>query len=280
VVGGIQEIAAAVRRMDADTIAVAGVTAVPSEALRRLSWELEGSGVDLVVAPAITDIAGPRIVVRPMNGLPVLHVGEPAFSGAQRVLKHGIEVMISALLLLVLFPLLLAVAVLIKLTTPGPVLFKQGRVGHGGRFFVMYKFRTMRCGAESERDNLSVLNELDGPLFKLRSDPRVTPFGRWLRRYSVDELPQLWNVLMGSMSLVGPRPPLPEEVDAFPIDARRRLLVKPGITGLWQVSGRSDLSWEETLRLDLYYIDNWSVPYDLALLWRTVTAVLAGRGAY
>jgi lipopolysaccharide/colanic/teichoic acid biosynthesis glycosyltransferase len=160
------------------------------------------------------------------------------------------------------------------------VLFRQVRVGQEGRQFVLWKFRTMRVGAEMERTALLATNEHDGPLFKIRSDPRVTSVGRWLRRHSLDELPQLWNVVTGSMSLVGPRPPLPAEAEQYPDDVQRRLLVKPGMTGLWQVSGRADLSWEETVRLDLYYVENWSVALDAQLLWKTVSIVLGGAGGY
>jgi lipopolysaccharide/colanic/teichoic acid biosynthesis glycosyltransferase len=186
----------------------------------------------------------------------------------------------ASLLLLLLSPLLLGVVLAIRLGDHGPILFPQVRIGHLGRGFVLWKFRTMRVGAEHEREALLALNEHDGVLFKIRCDPRVTRVGRWLRRYSLDELPQLWNVLAGSMSLVGPRPPLPAEADVYPDDVQRRLLVKPGITGLWQVSGRSDLSWEETVRLDLHYVENWSVAMDVMLLWRTVATVLGGSGAY
>jgi lipopolysaccharide/colanic/teichoic acid biosynthesis glycosyltransferase len=166
-------------------------------------------------------------------------------------------------------------------SSPGPALFRQERVGRHGRAFTLLKFRTMYQGAHHQRDALLAHNEHDGVLFKIRKDPRVTPIGRFLRRYSLDELPQIWNVLTGTMSLIGPRPPLQAEVDAYPDDLRRRrLLVKPGMTGLWQVSGRSDLSWEETVRLDLEYVENWSVLLDAAVLWKTLRAVTSGRGAY
>jgi exopolysaccharide biosynthesis polyprenyl glycosylphosphotransferase len=274
------DLLAAARSAGADTIAIAGTDTLPSGALRRLSWELEGTGMHLIVAPAITDIAGPRILVRPLNGLPMLHVAEPTFSGGTRVLKGMIDRAVALFLVLLLSPLLAGIVVAIRLTDPGPVLFRQVRVGHLERRFVLWKFRTMRVGAELEREALLDLNEHDGLLFKIRGDPRVTRIGRWLRRHSLDELPQLWNVITGSMSLVGPRPPLPAEVDRYPDDVQRRLLVKPGITGLWQVSGRSDLSWAETVRLDLYYVENWSVALDVQLLWKTVGIVLRGDGGY
>jgi exopolysaccharide biosynthesis polyprenyl glycosylphosphotransferase len=280
VLGAVADVAAAAQRAGADTIAIAGTDTMPTGALRRLSWELEGTGVHLVVAPSITDIAGPRILVRPLNGLPLLHVEEPTFTGGTRLLKGMIDRALALLMLLLFSPLLVGIMVAIHLGDPGPVFFRQVRVGHLGRRFVLWKFRTMRVGAELERDALLALNEHDGLLFKIRRDPRVTPIGRWLRRHSLDELPQLWNVLGGSMSLVGPRPPLPAEADQYPDDVQRRLLVKPGLTGLWQVSGRSDLSWEETVRLDLHYVENWSVARDVLLLWKTVAIVLRGAGGY
>jgi exopolysaccharide biosynthesis polyprenyl glycosylphosphotransferase len=280
VLGPVADVVTAAARAGADTIAIAGTGTLAPGALRRISWELEGSGMHLVVAPALTDIAGPRILVRPLNGLPLLHVEEPTFSGATRLLKGVMDRVLASLMLLVLCPLIIGIVVAIRLGDHGPVFFRQVRVGHLERRFVLWKFRTMRVGAELERAGLHELNEHDGPLFKIRADPRVTRVGRWLRRYSLDELPQLLNVLNGSMSLVGPRPPLPEEVEQYPLDVRRRLLVKPGITGLWQVSGRSDLSWEETVRLDLHYVENWSVTLDVLLLWKTVGIVLRGSGAY
>jgi exopolysaccharide biosynthesis polyprenyl glycosylphosphotransferase len=280
VLGRVAEVAGAARFGGADTIAIAGTGTLPDGALRRLSWELEGTGVHLVVAPSLTDIAGPRIRVRPLNGLPLLHVEEPTFSGGTRVLKGVTDRLLALLLVLVLSPVLIGITVAIRLCDPGPALFRQVRVGKNGRRFILWKFRTMRVGAELEREALVGLNEQDGPLFKIRRDPRVTRIGAWLRRHSLDELPQLWNVLNGTMSLVGPRPPLPTEADEYPDDVQRRLLVKPGLTGLWQVSGRADLSWEETVRLDLHYVENWSVALDVLLLWKTVGIVLRGSGAY
>ncbi len=264
----------------ADVVAVAGEGGLPSGGLRALAWELEGSGVELIVAPAVTDVAGPRIAIRPVAGLPLLHVEEPRFSGAARLFKGCFDRLVAGVGLVVLAPFLVGLGVLVRRTSPGPALFRQERVGRDGRVFVIRKFRTMRTTAEEELDTLIHRNEHDGLLFKLRDDPRCTPFGRWLRRFSLDELPQLWNVLAGHMSLVGPRPPLPNEVERYGDDVRRRLLVKPGLTGLWQVSGRADLPWEEAVRLDLYYVDNWSPALDFLILWKTVNAVARGRGAY
>ncbi len=263
-----------------DTVAVAGSSAMSSRELRELAWQLEGKGVDLVVAPALTDVTGPRIHVRPVAGLPLLHVEEPTFGGARRVVKAVIDyVGALGLVLLLLLPALL-IAVLIKRDSPGPVFYRQERVGKDGATFRIWKFRTMRTGADAELAQLAARNEHDGPLFKIRDDPRITGVGATLRKYSLDELPQILNVLTGSMSLVGPRPPLRSEVDVYADHVHRRLLVKPGMTGLWQVSGRSDLDWEETVRLDLYYVENWSVALDAMILWKTAFAVAQGHGAY
>ena len=264
----------------ADTIAVLATHLLPAGELRRLSWELEGTDIDLVLAPAITDVAGPRITTRPIAGLPLLCVEKPQFTGPRRVIKEAIDRVAASAGLVVLLPMLIAIAAAVKLTSSGPVLYRQRRVGVNGSTFRLLKFRSMFNGAELERSLLDELNERDGPLFKLRRDPRVTPIGGFLRRWSLDELPQLWNVVRGDMSLVGPRPPLPSEVERYVPDVRRRLLVKPGLTGLWQVSGRSNLSWEESVRLDLHYVDNWSVGLDLAVLAKTCISVLRGEGAY
>jgi exopolysaccharide biosynthesis polyprenyl glycosylphosphotransferase len=245
--------------------------------VRRLAWQLEGTAVDLLVAPAITDVAGPRIHVRPVAGLSLLYLDAPTFSGVTRVAKATFDIAAASLLAIVTAPLFLVITVLIRLDSPGPALYRQTRLGREGRPIQVWKFRTMHAGAEYRRDGLR--NESNGQLFKIRRDPRVTRVGAHLRRFSLDELPQLWNVIAGRMSLVGPRP-LPAVVDDFAVDERRRMLVKPGMTGLWQVSGRSDLDWEETVRLDLYYVENWSLSLDLVILARTVIAVLTGRGAY
>jgi exopolysaccharide biosynthesis polyprenyl glycosylphosphotransferase len=272
----------AVRRAGGDTIAVAAAwdSTSSSGTLRALSWRLEGTGIRLVVAPAVTDIAGPRIVVRQVEGLPLLMIEDPQMHGGSRLLKQVLDRAVALVALLVLSPVLAVLAGLVKLSSRGPVLYRQERVGVHGERFQIWKFRTMRVGAEHEQSNLGHLNHTNGVLFKIRKDPRVTPTGRWIRRHSLDELPQFWNVLRGQMSLVGPRPPLPCEVEQYGDDARRRLLVKPGMTGLWQISGRAELPWEESVRLDLFYVENWSVMMDLMVLWKTLAAVLHGRGAY
>ena len=281
VLGGVDVVPLAVRAVGADTVAVTASPLLRGATLRQLSWELEGSGVALVVAPALTDVAGPRISIRPVAGLPLLHVEEPELTGGRRVLKAVYERVLAAAALLLLAPFLVVVGLVVRMSSPGPALFRQIRVGQHGGEFRLLKFRTMHFNAEDEQHLHGHLNaHEDGPLFKIRDDPRVTPVGRWLRRYSIDELPQLLNVLTGSMSLVGPRPPLPSEVATYALSAERRLLVKPGLTGLWQVSGRADLSWDETVRLDLYYVENWSPALDFMILWKTAFEVLRGRGAY
>jgi len=224
-------------------------------------------------------VAGPRVSVRPVAGLPLLHVDEPEFTGGKRLAKAVTDRVLAAVALLALAPVLLPVAALVRLTSPGPALFRQVRIGREGREFRVVKFRTMYVDAEARLAELSGRNETDGLLFKIADDPRVTPLGRWLRRTSVDALPQLLNILRGDMSLVGPRP-LPVKDSDFTGDVRRRLLVRLGITGLWQVNGRSSLSWEDAVRLDLYYVENWSIALDLAILLRTAGAVLRGTGAY
>jgi exopolysaccharide biosynthesis polyprenyl glycosylphosphotransferase len=280
VVGNSMSIIDALRTTGADTVAVGAWSDLTQAGLRRLSWELEGSGVDLVVAPALTDVAGPRIHIRPVSGLPLLHVEEPEFSGVRRLLKGSVDRGGAMAALLVLLPLFLAIAVCVRLSSRGPALFRQERVGTDGKAFTMYKFRSMYIDAEQRLADLKDKNEGDGVLFKMRDDPRVTPVGKWLRRFSLDELPQLINVATGTMSLVGPRPPLESEVKQYENDVRRRLLVKPGLTGLWQISGRSDLSWEESVRLDLHYVENWSLALDLVILWKTAFAVISRKGAY
>lgn len=261
----------------ADTVAVVGASDLPRGFVRRLAWNLEGSAVDLMVAPDITDVAGPRIHVRPVAGLSLLYLEAPTFSGLTRVVKTAFDLVLASLLAVLSAPLVLAICVLIRMGSPGPSLFRQTRLGRGGKEFKVWKFRTMHAGAQHREESLT--NEAGGQLFKVRRDPRVTGMGRRLRRFSLDELPQLWNVLAGQMSLVGPRP-LPASLDDFAHEERRRMLVKPGMTGLWQVSGRSDLDWEETIRLDLYYVENWSLALDVVILLRTAVAVARGRGAY
>ena len=280
VVGSLTSVPQAVAATGADTVAITSSRGISSNVLKRLGWQLEGAGVDLVVAPGLMDVAGPRVHVRPVAGLPLLHVEQPEFTGPVRAAKAAIDRLVALVALLLLSPVLLAVAISIKITSTGPVIFRQARVGSQGGIFTLYKFRSMVIGAEDRRAAVACHNDSDGVMFKMRHDPRTTPVGRWLRRFSLDEIPQLVNVLRGQMSLVGPRPALPSEAEQYGVDVARRLLVKPGITGLWQVSGRSDLSWEDSVRLDLYYVENWSFAGDIQILWKTLSAVLTSRGAY
>lgn len=280
VAGDLTNVPAVARRIGCDAVAVSSGDSSHSNFLRELAWSLEGVGVELLVQPGLVEVAGPRMHIRPHVGVPLLHIEQPYFTGWRRIVKRATDIALTSVGLVLIAPLLLVIAVMIKLTDRGPVLFRQTRVGLDGSTFTMLKFRSMVVDAEDRLAELQALNEGAGPLFKMVNDPRITGIGRFLRRYSLDELPQLFNVLAGSMSLVGPRPPLQSEVDDYARDARRRLLVKPGLTGLWQVSGRSMLSWEETVRLDLRYVENWTLTFDLLIMWKTVFAVLARRGAY
>ncbi|WP_456549830.1 sugar transferase [Blastococcus sp. SYSU D00813] len=279
-VGGLDDVVAMAGRLSADTIAVTSASETAAQYLRQLSWQLEGTGIELLVAPGLIEVAGPRLHIRPFEGLPLLAVEQPRFEGWRRVVKGGLDRTVAALALLLLAPVMLGIALAVKLGSPGPVLYRQERVGVNGRTFTMLKFRSMVVDADRQVETLSAENISDGLLFKMRVDPRVTPVGRLLRRLSLDELPQLLNVLGGSMSLVGPRPPLPGEVARYDTQVSRRLLVKPGLTGLWQISGRSDLPWEEAVRLDLRYVENWSMAMDLLILVKTFRAVLSRSGAY
>ncbi|MCU1693569.1 MAG: UDP-phosphate galactose phosphotransferase [Frankiales bacterium] len=280
VLGGLTTLLPAVREAGADAVALLGGPALHTDALLRLSVELEGTGVELLIASALPGLAGSRVSVRQMAGEPLLHLDAPELGGARRVVKAVFDRSVAAVLLLLGAPLLLGLALTVRFSSRGPALFRQERVGRDGQRFRLYKFRTMHVDAEARLAELVPANESDGRLFKMRQDPRVTRVGRPLRKYSLDELPQLLNVLRGQMSLVGPRPPLPAEVAGYAPNEHRRLLVKPGMTGLWQVSGRSELSWAETVRLDVQYVETWSLALDLTLLARTVGTVLRGRGAY
>ncbi|GAB2467845.1 sugar transferase [Xylanimonas ulmi] len=281
VLGDLKTAGAIAAQVGADCVAVSGSDAVTADVVRRLGWELEPVGVDLMLTAELADVAGPRITVTPAAGVSLLHVDAPRFAGPKFLLKAVMDWAGAAMLTVLVLPVLVVTAVAVKATSKGPVFFRQDRVGRGGRTFRMLKFRTMVVGAE--RMVAQVAADGDdgaGVLFKRRDDPRVTPVGRVLRRYSIDELPQLFNVLSGNMSLVGPRPPLPSEVSKYEARMRRRLLVKPGLTGLWQVGGRSDLPWEECVRLDVYYAENWTPFGDLMILARTAKAVFGGAGAY
>jgi exopolysaccharide biosynthesis polyprenyl glycosylphosphotransferase len=279
-VGGLDDVVAMAMRHGADTVAVTSASETAAEYLRRLSWQLEGTRLELLVAPGLVEVAGPRLHIRPFEGLPLLTVEAPRFEGWRRLVKGAVDRVVAAVAIVLFAPVLLLMALAVRATSEGPVLYRQERVGMHGRPFTMLKFRSMVVDADGRLEALRGENVSDGLLFKMREDPRVTPVGRWLRRLSLDELPQLFNVLGGSMSLVGPRPPLPSEVARYDNSVRRRLLVKPGLTGLWQISGRSDLPWDEAVRLDLRYVENWSLSLDLLILWKTARAVLSGSGAY
>jgi exopolysaccharide biosynthesis polyprenyl glycosylphosphotransferase len=280
VLGTVEELPDLAAELEADTVLVAGGWYSSSADLRRLGWAIEGRDLDMLVVPSLTDIAGPRVHFAHVAGLPLVHVQEPQVSEAMGLAKRTFDLVVtSALLLFGALPMAV-VALVIKLQDGGPVFYRQRRVGIHGTEFDMLKFRSMVVGADRIRADLEHANEVDGVLFKIRDDPRVTRFGRFIRKFSIDEMPQLLNVLRGEMSLIGPRPPLPAEVEQYDADVHRRLLVRPGMTGLWQVSGRSDLSWKESVRLDLYYVDNWSLTSDLVILLKTVRAVLFSTGAY
>ena len=271
----------AIAASQADTVALTSAGELGPEGIRDLSWQLEKLGVDLVVSPGIVDVAGPRLTVRPVADLPLIHVDKPQYQGAKRFQKRAFDVCFSLLALLAASPVMIVAAVAVKVTSRGPVFYRAERIGQDSVPFRMIKFRTMVDDADRRLAEVADLNDsVGGVLFKIRTDPRVTRVGRLLRRYSIDELPQFINVLLGEMSVVGPRPPLRREVETYDHRVRRRLLVRPGITGLWQVSGRSDLSWEDSVRLDLSYVENWSMLSDLAIAAKTVTAVCRSSGAY
>lgn len=282
VYGDVSDVASALTLASADTVAVTSTDELPPSVVKRISWQLEAGRQHLVLAPGIIDVAGPRIQTRPVAGLPLIHVETPRYSLGQRIVKRTMDIVLSVIGIVVLGPLMIGIAIAIRSTSGGPAIFGQVRVGFDGRAFRMFKFRTM---VEDAEDRLAALiadrdagNEV---LFKMSRDPRVTPIGRFLRRFSLDELPQLFNVIGGSMSLVGPRPPLPREVARYDDHVHRRFLVKPGITGMWQISGRSSLSWDESVRLDLSYVENWTLIGDVVILFKTLRAALApGDTAY
>lgn len=247
---------------------------------RRLAWQLEKSHVRMILAPTLADVSAERLDFFPVAGLPLVDVAPPTAMKSLRRLKRSVDALGAALLLLLASPFLLATMIAIKLEDGGPIVFRQRRVGLDGEEFECLKLRSMCVDAEAKLAEIRAMNEGAGLLFKMKDDPRITRIGKFIRRYSIDELPQLWNVLVGDMSLVGPRPALPSEVEQYDSDTRRRLRVRPGLTGLWQVSGRSSLSWEDTVRLDLYYVDNWSLVQDGMILLRTARAVVGSSGAY
>ncbi|MEJ2862402.1 sugar transferase [Actinomycetospora flava] len=279
VIGDLDDVARHVRELGIEVVAVAPAPGWGPKRLHRLAWDLEGEGVELVVDPGLMEITGPRLHVAPVDGLPLLRLTEPRWGGPARIVKNIVDRTAATALVVLLAPVFLFLAIAIR-QDGGPVFYRQERVGRAGQRFQMIKFRSMVVDADKLVDQLAATNEGSGPLFKMKRDPRITRIGGVLRRLSLDELPQLFNVIGGSMSLVGPRPPLEREVATYADDARRKFLVRPGLTGLWQVSGRSDLTWEESVRLDLRYVENWSPALDVSILWKTVGAIFTGRGAY
>ncbi|MCW2582327.1 MAG: exopolysaccharide biosynthesis polyprenyl glycosylphosphotransferase [Klenkia sp.] len=282
VLGGLEHVTAVLDNVRADAVIVTSTSDTAAAYVRRLAWQLEGTDVELLVVPGLVEVAPDRLAIRPTQTLPLIQVREPVYRGVRRVAKTLFDRTVALTLLVLGSPLLIAIAVAVRATSPGPVLYRQKRIGVRGRAFDVLKFRSMVVDADALLEALAA-QERDagnGVLFKMRNDPRITRVGKHLRRLSLDELPQLVNVLRGDMSLVGPRPHLPTEVEFYGDDVQRRLLVKPGVTGLWQVSGRSDLSWEESVELDVRYVDNWSLSRDLGILWRTAKAVLSSSGAY
>jgi len=263
-----------------DTVVVTDTEHLGHDGMRELAWALEGRDVNLLVAPNVVDVAGPRIHLEAHGNMPLIYLSGPSYSRARTLRRAVFDRSFAAAVLLVTSPVLLAAALAIRITGRGPIFYRSERIGTHGVAFQMLKLRTMVHGADQMREELEHHHDGSGPLFKLRDDPRVTRVGRLLRRYSIDEMPQFLNVLRGDMSVVGPRPPLRSEVDAYSEHMHRRLLVKQGVTGLWQVSGRSDLSWEDSVRLDLDYVENWTMLRDMQIIVRTARAVLASRGAY
>jgi exopolysaccharide biosynthesis polyprenyl glycosylphosphotransferase len=281
--GSESSVIGAVAATNCQAVAVTTTEQLDARWIRDLSWELERVDIDLLVSPGVVDIAGPRLHMRPVaTGMPLVHVEKPRYHGAKRFQKRLFDIVFSSLILLIGSPLLLAIALAVKLTSEGPVFYRQQRIGLDGEPFMMLKFRTMIDGADGLCQDIANLDLVGSPrdAFKFVDDPRVTPVGRLLRKYSLDELPQFINVLRREMSIVGPRPQVDREVEAYDDNAKRRLLVRPGITGLWQVSGRSNLSWEDSVRLDLYYVENWSIMADMVIAIRTAKAVLSHTGAY
>jgi exopolysaccharide biosynthesis polyprenyl glycosylphosphotransferase len=275
VLGDFASVERVMERTGADTVIVTSGHDLPPDRVKRLSWGLEAGRQSLVLAPSIMDVTGPRLHTRPVAGLPLIHVETPRFSPGQRFAKRLFDLVLGCLLIVLLSPLMGALWLAVRFSSDGPALFSQVRIGHNGRAFRMFKFRSMVRDAEDRLPGLVVRqNSGNEVLFKLRDDPRVTPLGRFIRRYSLDELPQLFNVVSGTMSLVGPRPPLPAEVSKYADHVHRRFMVKPGITGAWQVGGRSRLSWQDSVRLDLSYVENWSLAGDAIILLKTFRAVV------
>jgi len=263
-------------------VVVIGSDHLDAKSTKRLSWSLEGTNIELVVAPALVDFAGDRVTTIDVAGSPFLLIQSPQFVGSKALLKRGFDIIVALVAISVSLPIWLLTALLVFLEDRGPIFFSHTRIGRNGREFKMLKFRSMSPNADKQFDELkaTVANDGNAVQFKLKEDPRITKVGSVIRKFSVDELPQFLNVLQGSMSVVGPRPHVLAEVGQYEEDAHRRLLVKPGITGLWQVSGRSSLSWDESVALDLDYVENWSVLGDAFIVAKTVKTVFTQDGAF
>lgn len=276
----LDEIITALKDYHADALVISAGSRLNPGVIRQLGWKLHELGISLIVAPALTDVSGQRIHTQRLAGLPLIHISTPRLGGSQYLVKRSLDILVASVISLLLLPIFIFVAVLVKITSPGPIFYVQKRIGLSGKDFCMYKFRSMCVDAD---DRLPVLLAKQGsahrPFFKVQDDPRITAFGRFIRKYSIDELPQLLNVFNGTMSLVGPRPQREAEVALYDHDAHRRLMVKPGMSGLWQVNGRSSLSWEQAIRWDLYYVENWSFAGDLTILFKTFRAVIKRDGA-
>lgn len=275
----LDEVMARIDLSDADTVAIAGSPAMGQEVIKRLAWRLEGPRVDLLVAPTLGDVAGPRVTMRMAADLPLLHLDEPHLTGPKRAIKRSLDILFGLALFLAFLPFMIVAAIGVRLTSRGPVFYVQQRIGRGGQIITVPKFRTMFEGADRLRDE--VIGRPDEHIVdRYRRDPRITPFGRFLRRWSIDEMPQIVNVIRGSMSLVGPRPVMLDEVPLMGDADHRRHLTKPGLTGLWQVSGRKAVDWDDRMRMDLDYVEHWSPALDLVIVAKTIKVVLVGNGAY
>jgi exopolysaccharide biosynthesis polyprenyl glycosylphosphotransferase len=280
VLGSVADVANLARRMQVDVVAVHDVDKLGGLQLAKLQWALEDVGTQMSIITPMTNTMVGRARVRTAGRRLIVDIAYSRPQGIVALIKGAVDRIMALFALVVAMPVMVVAAASVKFTSKGPVVFKQTRVREHGRTFTMYKLRTMSEDAEDRLAELLDLNEVGGGLFKMKADPRVTPVGAWLRRLSIDELPQLWNVVKGDMSLIGPRPALPSEVASYDQMARRRLAVKPGLTGLWQVSGRSNLSWDETVRIDSDYVDNWRPGRDISIALRTVKAVLSKDGAH
>jgi exopolysaccharide biosynthesis polyprenyl glycosylphosphotransferase len=275
----LDEVMARISIVDADTVAVADSPNLGQRVIKKLAWRLEGPRVDLLVAPTLGDFAGPRVTMRMQADLPLIHLDEPQLTGSKRAIKRGLDIVFGMLLAILFLPFMVVAAIGTFFSSRGPVFYRQQRIGRGGETITVTKFRTMYVGSDQQRED--VIGVPDERIYeRYKNDPRITPFGRVLRRWSIDEMPQIVNVIGGSMSLVGPRPVLLDEIPLFEDDDHRRHLTKPGLTGLWQVSGRKAVDWDERMRMDLDYVEHWSPALDLVIVAKTVKVVVTGKGAY